>query len=77
MHACTWASDQVVVIESGRLLWLESFLVVAESRCRVGGVQLERPQPVWHERARTNELDADERRRIIGREDDFGSVCGT
>jgi hypothetical protein len=29
---------------------------------RVGGVQLERPEPVRTERARTNELDADERR---------------
>jgi hypothetical protein len=31
----------------------------------VGGVQLERPQPVRDERARTNELDADQRRRIL------------
>jgi hypothetical protein len=32
---------------------------------------------VRHERVRTNELDADERRRIIGREDDLGPMCGT
>jgi hypothetical protein len=31
---------------------------------------LERPQPVRNERARTYELDADERRRILGGEDD-------
>jgi hypothetical protein len=36
---------------------------------------LERPQPARHERARTNELDADERRRIIGREDDLAAGC--
>jgi tetrahydromethanopterin S-methyltransferase subunit F len=39
----------------------------------VGGVQLERPQPARNERARTYELDTDERRRIIGREEDLGS----
>jgi hypothetical protein len=37
---------------------------------------LERPQPARNERARTNEVDADERRRIIGREDDLVSVGG-
>jgi hypothetical protein len=40
-----------------------SFLVAGQSRCRVGGVQLGRPQPARRERARTYELDADERRR--------------
>ncbi len=54
--------------------WRWSLLLVVprrrRSRSRVGGVQLERPQPVRNERARTYELDADERRRIMGREDD-------
>lgn len=31
---------------------------------------MERPQPVRNERARTNELDADERWRIMGGEED-------
>ena len=53
-------------------------VVAFPRRCRLcrraGGVQLERPQPVRNERARTNELDAGKRRPIIGSEEE--AFCG-
>jgi hypothetical protein len=49
--------------------------LAVDCRRRVGGVQLERPQAEsLAAEPRTNELDTDERRRIIGGEEALG--CG-
>jgi hypothetical protein len=48
-------------------LWL--FLAAAGVCCRAGGVKLERPQRAPLGAARTNELEAGERRPMIGSEE--------
>jgi hypothetical protein len=54
----------------GLLLWL--FLVAAGLCRRAGGVKLERPpRRAWQAWARTNELDAGERRPVIRSEEQF------
>jgi len=52
----------------GGLAW-RGLLVAAGLAAGVGGVRLERPEPVTQERARTYELDADEPAGILGREE--------
>ena len=56
----------VVVIVSPR---------VSGGRCGGGGVQLERPEP--GDRARTNELDADEQRRMLVDEEGAAGLGGS